>query len=60
MNNSNLPFEYIDIKLADDFFENSEITFGPKCPEVHKELVQTYLNKFKIDAHLKTSYLNIQ
>jgi len=44
-NVSNLPFEYKDIKLSDYFFENLEITFGPKCSDVHKELIQMYLNK---------------
>jgi len=44
-NVSNLPFEYKDIKLSDYFFENLEITFGPKCSDVHKEFIQIYLNK---------------
>jgi len=59
-NDSNLPFEYKDINLSDYFFKNLEITFGPKCPEVHKELIQMYLGKFKIDVRLKDSYLNVQ
>lgn len=41
-NVSNLPFEYKDIKLSDYFFENLEITLGPKCPDVHKELIQMF------------------
>jgi len=44
-NVSNLPFEYKDIKLSDYFFENLEITFSPKCSEVHKEFIQMYFNK---------------
>jgi len=56
----NLPFEHKDIRLADYFFENLEITFGPKCSNVHKEFVEMYVNKFKIQAELKDSYLNIR
>jgi len=59
-NVSNLPFEYKDIKLSDYFFENLEITFGPKYSDVHKELIQMYLNTFKINVQLKDSYLDIQ
>jgi len=44
-NDSNLPFEYKDINLSDSFFKNLEITFGPKCPDVHKEFIQMYFNK---------------
>ncbi|WP_413527596.1 DUF2971 domain-containing protein [Marinilactibacillus psychrotolerans] len=60
LKNKNLPFEYKDIKLADTFFENIEITFGPKCPKVHKEIVEMYLKNFNVDASLNDSYLNIR
>lgn len=60
MNTLNLPFDYKDISLADYFFENLEITFGPKCPEVHKDFVEMYLEKLNITADLKDSSLNIQ
>lgn len=60
MNNFNLPFDYKDISLADYFFENLEITFGPKCPEVHKEFVEIFLEKLNITADLKDSSLNIK
>lgn len=57
---NNLPFTYKDIELSNYFFENLEITFGPKCPEVHQDFVKMYLKKFKINASVKNSSLNIQ
>ena len=55
MNTLNLLFDYKDTSLADNFFENIEITFGPKCPEVHKDFVKMYLKKLNIKADLKNS-----
>lgn len=55
----NAPLNYIDIDLNNLFFENLEITFGPKCPDVHKELIQMFLRQFGIKVDLKESKLRI-
>ncbi|KAA9233716.1 DUF2971 domain-containing protein [Aerococcus mictus] len=52
-------FDFIDIDLSMNFFDNLEITFGPKCPEVHKEMVEIFLREFNVDATIKDSELRI-
>lgn len=49
-----IPFDFLDISLSDTFFESLEITFGPKTPSVHKEIINMYLKELNVSAKKQT------
>ncbi|RLK62391.1 hypothetical protein D3H64_10095 [Atopobacter sp. AH10] len=55
----NIPFEFLDLELSNRFFEDLEITFGPKCPPVHKELIRMFVKKFGFEPIISDSELKI-
>lgn len=58
-NTSNLPFQYYDMQIDDDAFDNIEILIGPKMNPGDRELLKLLCEKYCPNAIIKESMLLI-
>ena len=57
LNNKSLPFDYYDMKLKDDAFENLEISLSPSATESQETIVRALVDKYAHKAKIKESSL---
>lgn len=57
LGNKSLPFDYYDMRLKDNAFENLEITLSPSATESQKLIVQALIDKYAPKAKVKNSTL---
>lgn len=57
---SNLPFEYVDLKVDERKFEDMTIRLGPKVTEAEKVIVQSLVKDFNPSAKIEDSVLKVR
>ncbi|MDD4080826.1 MAG: hypothetical protein PHP02_05380 [Eubacteriales bacterium] len=57
--NTTAPYEYLDMVLAEDAFDNCEIMTGPKTNDGEKIIVQDLIEKYCPSATIRESMVRI-